>query len=691
MAMQIDRAFGHVMPSEKGVVTEDDKAPVDVELLIGCDTRPTFIFDRDRRIIITDDEMFAPLEHMQQFADALFGFGRGEIAEMIDLIIITDSLVPARDQRGIMFLDCREGTMIDADAPRVVEMRIAREEDGHINLPSQVIARMMLSDCGEISLYSWRSGSFIPTAARVATATFSLIRIYFGADFSSHLTLVRIGLGPKKYVNHQFGRNDVTKFLNQAIRHIAVLAAAFFLSSNTCANADPATLTASDAYEIGMEAYIYLYPLVTMDVTRKVTTNYAPDTKPGMGPMNTFHHLREYPSASFREVVRPNFDTLYSIAWLDLTHEPMIVSAPDTHGRYYLLPMLDMWSDVFAVPGKRTSGTEPSSFAVVPPGWNGALPQNVERINAPTPYVWIIGRTQTNGPSDYAAVHEVQDGYKITPLSLWGKDMPAATDAKIDPKVDMKTPPMEQVNKMSAAAYFKYAAELMRTNPPHITDWSIIARMKRLGLEPGKPFDADQLDPEIRAALDRAAADALKLMSTKAPTLARVVNGWQMNTDTMGVYGDYYLKRAIVAMMGLGANQPEDAIYPILQVDSDGKPLMGESRYVLHFTKEDLPPVNAFWSITMYDEAGYQVANSINRFAIGDRDHLAYGADGSLDIYIQHASPGEEKQSNWLPSPASGKLGITMRLYAPKQEALDGRWAPPPVKRVTEPTDHVVE
>lgn len=483
----------------------------------------------------------------------------------------------------------------------------------------------------------------------------------------------------------------MTKFFNQTIRHIAVLATACFLSSNICANADPAAVTAKDAYEIGMEAYIYLYPLVTMDVTRRVTTNYAPGTKPGMGPMNAFHHLREYPSADFKEVVRPNFDTLYSIAWLDLTHEPMIVSAPDTHGRYYLLPMLDMWTDVFAVPGKRTSGTEPGSFAVVPPGWNGELPRNVERIDAPTPYVWVIGRTQTNGPSDYAAVHKVQDGYRITTLSLWGKDMPTVTDAKTDPKVDMKTPPLDQVNNMPSAAYFTYAAELMRLHPPHITDWSLIARMKRIGMEPGKPFDVERLSPEIRAALDRAARDGLKLMYEKAPTLARVVNGWQMNTDTMGVYGDYYLKRAIIAMMGLGANQPEDAIYPLLQADADGKPVVGEERYVLHFSKDELPPVGAFWSITMYDAAGFQTANPINRFAIGDRDNLTYNKDGSLDIYIQHQSPGDARQSNWLPSPAAGTLGIAMRLYAPEPEALDGRWAPPPVKRVTEPGDRVVE
>jgi hypothetical protein len=418
-----------------------------------------------------------------------------------------------------------------------------------------------------------------------------------------------------------------------------------------------------------------------MDVTRRVTTNVAPGTKPGFGPMNAFHHFREYPAADFRAVVRPNFDTLYSSAWLDLTKEPVVVSAPDTAGRYYLLPMLDMWSDVFASPGKRTSGTGAGHFAVVPKGWAGELPKDVQRIDAPTPHVWVIGRTQTNGPKDYDAVHKVQDAYTITPLSQWGK--PAVPVAfKLDPAVDMKTDPLTQVNSMTAAKYFAYAADLMTLNPPHITDWSILARMKRIGIEPGKPFDLAKADPAVRAALERVPTEGVKAMQAKLPTLARVVNGWQMNTDTMGVYGNYYLKRAIVAMAGLGANQPEDAVYPLSMADADGKPVTGENRYVLHFSKAELPPVDAFWSVTMYDAEGFQVANPINRFAIGDRDALKYNADGSLDLYLQHESPGKDKEANWLPAPKSGVLGVTMRLYAPKAQALDGRWNPPAIKLV---------
>lgn len=434
-------------------------------------------------------------------------------------------------------------------------------------------------------------------------------------------------------------------------------------------------ISEQEAYTIGVEAYVYLYPLVMMDVTRKVMTNYEPGQKPGMGPMNAFAHMRAFPPGNFREVVRPNFDTLYSSAWLDLTKEPVIVSAPDTDGRYYLLPMLDMWTDVFAVPGKRTSGTRAGHWAVTPPGWKGQLPEGVQRLDAPTPFVWIVGRTQTNGPKDYAAVHKIQDGYTATSLSQWGKP-PMPIVAKIDPAVDMKTPPMQQVNTMPAAKYFAYGAELMKVHTPHVTDWSQLARMKRIGIEAGKSFDLAKADPAVRSALERAPADGLKVMEAKVATLARVVNGWQMNTDTMGVYGDFYLKRAIIAMIGLGANQPEDAIYPMSIADADGKPLKGEYNYVLHFAKEKLPPVEAFWSLTMYDAEGYPVANAINRYAIGDRDALKYNPDGSLDIFIQHDSPGPEKESNWLPGPKSGAVSLTMRLYAPKAEVIDGRWNP---------------
>src|SRR5207249_3655995 len=227
-------------------------------------------------------------------------------------------------------------------------------------------------------------------------------------------------------------------------------------------------ITEAEAHAIAVDAYIYFYPLVTMDLTRKQSTNIEPGKEFGKGPMNMFVSVPEYPPADLKVVVRVNFDTLYSIAWLDLTKDALVVSAPDTNGRFYLLPMLDMWTDIFASPGWRTTGTAAGNFLNTPPGWTGTVPEGFSHIAAPTPYVWIIGRTKTDGPQDYDAVHKIQAGYKVTPLSRLGKE-PEAVTVKIDPTVDMKTPPKTQVDNMPAAKYFTYAAELMKLHQPHIT------------------------------------------------------------------------------------------------------------------------------------------------------------------------------------------------------------------------------
>lgn len=195
--------------------------------------------------------------------------------------------------------------------------------------------------------------------------------------------------------------------------------------------------------------------------------------------------------------MRPNFDTLYSSAWLDLTKEAVIVSAPDTNGRYYLLPMMDMWTDVFASPGSRTTGTQAGNFLITPPGWSGSVPSGMTQISSPTPYVWIIGRTRTDGSQDYEAVHKIQAGYRVTPMSQWGKT-PVPPSATIDPSVDMKTPPKLQVDIMPAAKFFAYAAELLKVNSPHITDQPMVALLKKIGIEPGKSFDLDKADPAVR-------------------------------------------------------------------------------------------------------------------------------------------------------------------------------------------------
>jgi hypothetical protein len=429
----------------------------------------------------------------------------------------------------------------------------------------------------------------------------------------------------------------------------------------------------SDVRTLSREAYTYLYPLVTMEVTRRQGTNLPAGERPAFGPSNRFSHLRAFPSADFRSVVRPNFDTLYSSAWLDLTRGPVRIDVPDSGDRYYMLPMLDMWTDVFANPGKRTTGTGSQQYVVTPPGYVGPVPEGAGRIAAPTPYVWIIGRTQTNGLADYENVHAFQDGLSITELG-------EPVGQVIDPDVDMATEPLRQVNALSAVDFFGLAADLLAVNPPHHSDHAQLSRIALLGLRPGEAFDPGRFDTEGLAALEAGAAEALAVVQGSLSRLGSLHNGWVIPADTMGVYGNYYLKRAAVAAGGLGANPAEDAVYPLLFTDADGKPATGDASYQIHFDRASLPPVSAFWSITMYDAEGFQVANEIDRYAIGDRDALRYHDDGSLDLYLQHENPGPERVSNWLPAPP-GALGVTMRLYAPAPDVLTGAWVPPPVRR----------
>jgi hypothetical protein len=434
-------------------------------------------------------------------------------------------------------------------------------------------------------------------------------------------------------------------------------------------------LTAQQADSIALEAYIYFYPLVIMDVSRKHFTNIEAGKMFGRGPMNTFSHARTFPPATFRGATHPNFDTLYSVGWLDLTKEPVVISVPDTQGRYYLLQLLDMWTDSFGGIGKRTTGTGTGNFVVVGPGWQGDLPQGLQRINAPTPFVWVIGRTRTDGPQDYEAVHKVQNGYKMTLLSQWGKE-PQATAVKIDPSVDMRTPPVRQVEKMLPDNYFAYAAELLKVNGPHLTDQPQLARMKRLGIEAGRSFDVAAVDPVIRQALQTAPAAGQRALIAEWPNVRRNVNGWVMNTDS-GVYGANYLKRGAVAMFEIGMNLPEDAIYP----DTGSSPLDGHNKYVIHFAKGALPPVNEFWSVTVYDLEGFTVPNPNDRYTLGDRSNLRPNADESLDIYLQSENPGADKGANWLPTPAQ-PFSLHARLYSPRRAAIDGTWAMPPVEKV---------
>lgn len=429
---------------------------------------------------------------------------------------------------------------------------------------------------------------------------------------------------------------------------------------------------------IATDAYVYFYPLVLMEITRRVSTNSPFSPTAARGPMGTLVHSRAYPPAQFKTVVRPNFDTLYSSAWLDLRSQPSIVSLPAVEDRFFMFPIYDMWTEIFASPGTRTHGTDALNFAICERDWRGDLPSGVIRIDAPTPIVWIIGRVETRGVDDYEYVHSLQDQMRLTPLSTWPNDEIPTFER--DEGIDMKTPPMFQVENLPARDFFLLASELATLHPPHSTDWSMTARLARTGFRVGEIFDIDQCDETTRRAYEEAHALANEMTRRRLSSIAPLVNGWSSIAD-MGVWGNSYLKRAMIARMGLGANPQEESIYPNLQRDNTNRALHGSSRYVLRFEADELPPVDAFWSITVYDEFGYQVENELNRFALGDRDELDFNADGSLEILLSHHAPETSSEQNWLPVPETA-FAVTMRLYLPKEEALLATWRPPVARRL---------
>jgi hypothetical protein len=390
--------------------------------------------------------------------------------------------------------------------------------------------------------------------------------------------------------------------------------------------------------------------------------------------------MREYPNASFRDVTAPNADTLYTTAFFDVGKEPWVLSIPDMKGRYFLMPMLDGWTNVFQVPGKRTTGTGPQTYAITGPGWTGSLPSGVKEYKSPTSLVWLLGRIYCTGtPEDYAAVHALQDEFKLVPLSAYGKPYtsPAGT---VDPSIDMKTAVRAQVNRMDPVAYFTMLAQLMKTNPPAAADAPEVAKFARIGLVPGKDFDASMLDADFASYIPKTAFDRI-MSQFKINKEVKDINGWAYTTKT-GLYGTDYLMRAVVTAIGLGANRPQDAVYPTSLKDSKGSAYDGANRYVIHFEKGEMPPAEGFWSITMYDSAYFFVANPINRYSISARQNLKSNADGSVDLYIEKSSPGPDKESNWLPAP-SGKFILMLRLYWPNESdpsILDGTWTIPPVK-----------
>ena len=432
---------------------------------------------------------------------------------------------------------------------------------------------------------------------------------------------------------------------------------------------------------LATDAYIYGYPLVTMEMTRRVMTN-VPAVEGTRGPMGQFIILRQYPDASFKDVTAPNADTLYTIAWIDIGNEPWVLSIPDMKDRYFLMPMLDGWTNVFQVPGKRTTGTQAQTYAITGPGWKGTLPAGVKEYKSPTSMVWILGRIYCTGtPEDYAAVHALQDQFKLVPLSSYGKPYTPPAGS-VDSSIDMKTAVREQVNRMDPAAYFTLLSQLMKANPPVAADAPELAKFEKIGLVAGKDFDASKLNADFVKRIPQVAFDRI-MLQFKIGKAVKNVNGWMFDTQT-GIYGTDYLNRAFITAIGLGANRVQDAVYPTSLKDAEGKDYNGADKYVMHFPKGQLPPTRGFWSLTMYDANYFFVANPINRYSISARQNLKPNPDGSIDLYIQNQSPGADKDSNWLPAPA-GKFILMLRMYWPDEKSpsiINGSWSPPAAKKV---------
>jgi hypothetical protein len=437
----------------------------------------------------------------------------------------------------------------------------------------------------------------------------------------------------------------------------------------------------TEEFAAASDAYVYGYPLVTMEMTRRVMTNVA-EPKGSRGPMGQMIKLRQYPDAKFRDVTAPNADTLYTTSFFDVGDEPWVLSTPDMGDRYFLLPFLSGWTDVVEVPGSRTTGGGAQTYAITGPGWSGKLPDGTKELKSPTSIVWLLGRIYCTGtPEDYSAVHALQDKFKLQPLSTYGKDYTPPA-GMVNPNQDMTTPVRDQVNKLTAAEYFTLLAELLKRNPPAAADAPAIETFAKIGLVPGKDFDTKALgkwaDPVPKISQTRIQAHFL----SRDGDISRI-NGWSYTTKA-GVYGTEYLQRALVTWLGLGANRPQDAVYPTSLRPSLMSSYDGSNKYKIRFEKGQLPPVKGFWSLTMYDANMFFIENPINRYSMSMRTNPTIADDGSLTIYIQNESPGKDLEPNWLPAPKD-KFTLMVRLYWPNEtppSIIDGSWKIPPVTKV---------
>lgn len=434
------------------------------------------------------------------------------------------------------------------------------------------------------------------------------------------------------------------------------------------------------AYLFGMEEYVYGFPLVLMDVTKDVITA-TPKTGEYKAPINQFGRIRTYVNPDFKDVVRISVNSLWSHGFLDLEKEPMIVTVPDAKDRYMVMQALNMWTDDFASVGTRTPEAKFGNFLIAGPKWVGTAPADVKAtFRSSTRFAWVLVQIACASPKEYPEIHALQDQLKITPLSAWGNPYTPPDNVPVDHTVDLTGTPYDQVRLMTGEMFFRRLAKALKDNPPHPDDTKALERLKKLGIESGKEFDPGKLDPAVLKGVNKAPGQVW-LKFVEGPYDMKTVNGW-INLLNLGRYGTDYNTRAFVAYVGLGALTSDDAVYPSAFVDGDGKILDGAARYVMHFEKDGLPPSHSgVWSISPYRENFY-VRNSIERYGILSSMPLKFNADGSLDVYIQAKSPGADKEANWLPCPPSGPFNLTIRVYQPKKELLEGTYKIPPVRKV---------
>jgi hypothetical protein len=475
--------------------------------------------------------------------------------------------------------------------------------------------------------------------------------------------------------------------MNDTISHrfliLTILLTIACIAAMGCSNTvTPARQTVSpqEARQIAYNATVYGFPLVVMDLTRQVMTA-VPSPNANGSPANQFGNKKVFPDATFTNVVNPNADTLYSSAWIDTAKEPVILSVPDTHGRYYLMPMFNCWTDCFASPGSRTTGTGAGNFAITGPTWSGKLPSGLTEMKSSTRWVWIVGRIACAGPSDYENVWQLQDQLKLTPLSAWGTNYVPPASVPVDPNVNTRVSPLNQLLAMDPASYFNSVCRLMVDNPPYKADATMLADMAKIGIKPGIDYMSyfNGLDDNVKSSIQSGYQSAL--IQIPAADMGNMTNGWQLPYGT-GDYGTDYALRAAIAYRGLGANLIEDAFYASASATGDGAKFSSENKYMLHFNKDQIPPVNGFWSLSMYNDKILFVANPINRYSLGSLSDppLIKNPDGSIDIYIQRDAPDSSVMNNWLPSPAGGGFQMTLRLYWPQEQVVDKSWIPPAVQ-----------